>query len=325
MLSATVMSASRAVALRSSLASSLLALACAAGCSAERGTDAPTSSELVGAPEDDGVGGRDAESVVGAVTVGQTLKTNANLNLRASPSKSAKILLVIPKGSVVTVLTAAASGGFYHVRFAGTAGWVYGLYLDKTAPTVAPPPASDAGTGTDAGPTTPPPTDAGPMTPPASGPIDVMVSRAKAGVGFSYYWGHGRWSMGGVSSSAPAGSCSGSCPSCTHSGSYGADCSGYVAKIWQIPSSNSDVTVDSHPYSTADFVSDTKLWSTVSRDAVKKGDAFVYNSGGAGHIVLFESGDPWGSSWVYEAKGCSYGVQHNLRTVTSAYHAIRKN
>ena len=315
---------------RLALPASLIALACAAGCSAERGTDDPTSHELTGAPEDDGVDGRNAESVVGPVTVGQTLRTTAALNLRAKPSTSGKILLVIPKGSIVTVLSATPSSGWYNVRFAGTAGWCYGLYLEATAPAVEPPPpAADAGPGTtDAGPTTPPPSaDAGTPTtppPPASGPIDVMIERAKAGVGFSYYWGHGRWAMGGVSASAPAGSCSGSCPDCTHSGSYGADCSGYVAKIWQVPASNSNVTVDSHPYSTADFESDTSQWSTVSRGAVTKGDALVYRSGGAGHIFIYESGDGWGSMWAYEAKGCSYGVQHDLRTATSAYHAIRK-
>jgi hypothetical protein len=98
-----------------------------------------------------------------------------------------------------------------------------------------------------------------------------------------------------------------------------------VGKIWRVPSSNSDVTVDQHPYSTANFVADTSLWRTVSRGSVSKGDALVYNSGGAGHIFLYESGDGWGSMWAYEAKGCSYGIVHNLRTASSAYKAIRKN
>ncbi len=115
-----------------------------------------------------------------------------------------------------------------------------------------------------------------------------------------------------------------SSPSFLHGGSYGADCSGYVAKIWQVPSSNSTLGTDAHPYSTASFVYDASQWSTVSRGSVKQGDALVYDSGGAGHIFLYDAGDGWGSMWAYEAKGCSYGVVHDLRTASSAYHAIRR-
>jgi hypothetical protein len=49
----------------------------------------------------------------------------------------------------------------------------------------------------------------------------------------------------------------------------------------------------------------------------------VYNTNGAGHTFLYESGDGWGSMWAYECKGCSYGCVHNLRTATTTYHAIR--
>jgi hypothetical protein len=71
-------------------------------------------------------------------------------------------------------------------------------------------------------------------------------------------------------------------------------------------------------------VGSNELWRTVSRSSVKKGDAFVYHSNGAGHIFLYESGDGWGSMWAYEAKGCSYGIVHNLRTASSAYKAIAR-
>jgi hypothetical protein len=104
---------------------------------------------------------------------------------------------------------------------------------------------------------------------------------------------------------------------------YGADCSGMVAKAWQF--GTVALNVDSHPYSTSTFVNDVSgKWSTVSRGSLKAGDALVYNSGGSGHIVLWESGDGWGSSTVYECKGCSYGCVHDTRTFTSAYHGIRR-
>ena len=80
----------------------------------------------------------------------------------------------------------------------------------------------------------------------------------------------------------------------------------------------------SHPYGTIHFIGSNSQWSTVSRANAKKGDAFVYNTNGAGHIFLYESGDAWGSLWAYEARGCSYGIVHNLRTVTSAYKVIRR-
>ena len=60
-----------------------------------------------------------------------------------------------------------------------------------------------------------------------------VVSWAQYGMGYSYWWGNGRWRT----DKASPGSCSGSCPKCKHSGSYGADCSGFVAKVWRVPSS----------------------------------------------------------------------------------------
>jgi hypothetical protein len=65
-------------------------------------------------------------------------------------------------------------------------------------------------------------------------------------------------------------------------------------------------------------------WSTVSRGALKKADALVYNDGSAGHIVIYESGDGWSSSWTYEARGCAFGIVHNLRSFGSQYKGIAR-
>jgi hypothetical protein len=147
-----------------------------------------------------------------------------------------------------------------------------------------------------------------------------IINLAKSGVGYSYYWGHGSWRTDGTQH----GSCSGSCPGCSHSGAYGADCSGFAAKVWQVPSPSA-VTTDSHPYSTYNFRNETTHWTRISRDDTKPADCMVYNSSGSGHIVVYESGDPWGSFWAYECKGCSYGCVHNLRTASSSYIAIQRN
>ena len=145
------------------------------------------------------------------------------------------------------------------------------------------------------------------------------MTRAESGVGFSYHWGGGCWSPGGSH-----GACYGSCPNCTHSGEWGADCSGYVAKVWQVPGASALSTCE-HPYSTYNFYNEHTHWADVSRSDVKRGDAFVHNSGSEGHIFVYDSGDAWGWVMAYEAKGCSYGIIHDSRMASSIYKPIRRD
>jgi hypothetical protein len=175
------------------------------------------------------------------------------------------VLHVIPMGAGVKVADATSVDGWYRIEHDGEFGGSSGKYLEA---------ASGDGGGTTSART-------------------EAIARAQSAVGFSYWWGHGRFRPEG-SSSANRGTCFGSCPSCTHTGNYGGDCSGLVAKVWQTPGSNTDPATDSHPYSTADFVSDTSQWSTIPRDSVQRGDARVYRSGGAGHIFVYRSGDSCG-------------------------------
>jgi cell wall-associated NlpC family hydrolase len=232
---------------------------------------------------------RSAESAI----VGQKAKVTASaLNLRTGPSTSNAIIAVMPSGAVVDV--SAAQNGWYKVSWNGKVGWCSGLYL---TPVSSP---------------TPPPQQ------PGNTPVEQAIARAESGVGFSYHWGGGCWSPGGS-----PGACYGSCPNCTHSGTWGADCSGYVAKVWQVPGASA-LTTCSHPYSTYNFRFEQDHWSPVSRSNARRGDALVYHSGSEGHIFVFDSGDPWGYMKAYEAKGCSYGIQHDTRNASSAYIAIRR-
>jgi len=256
-----------------------------------------SSEELIGANEDIG---STSEGVSGTIAVGSTLKSTTNVNLRTGPSTSYSILHVVASGSKVTVEASAPKNGFYKIKHNGVVGWSSGKYYTTVSAS-----GSTGSTGD------------------ISAVRQAALDRGKSVVGFSYWWGHGRFKPEG-STSSTKGSCSGSCPSCSHSGSYGADCSGFVAKAWQVPSSNNDITVDSHPYGTIHFVNDTSQWKTVSRGSVKPADALVYNTNGAGHIILFEKGDGWGSMYAYECKGCSAGCVHGLRTASSSYHAIRR-
>jgi uncharacterized protein YraI len=230
-----------------------------------------------------------AESAV----VGSDAKVTASaLNLRSGPSTSDSILEVMPQGATVHVI--GSSGGWFKVTYNGTTGWCSGLYLSP-----------EAGGGGSSG---------------GSTEVDAAIDRAKSGVGFSYHWGGGCWDP----NSTAHGACYGSCPSCSHSGSWGADCSGYVAKVWQVPGAVSLTTCE-HPYSTYNFYNEQTHWADISRSNVKLGDAFVHNNGSSGHIFVYDSGDAWGWLMAYEAKGCSYGIQHDSRMVTSDYKPIRRD
>ncbi|MFT3706530.1 MAG: SH3 domain-containing protein [Archangium sp.] len=268
------------------------------GCAGTAGQTAADGELLEGAEE---YGTLSSELSTG-VPLGSTLKTTANLNLRTSASMNGTIRLVIPSGATVTTVNVTQpNGGWYNIKYNGVTGWSYGTYLNLvSSPNPNPNP-----------------------NPTPSGVRDQAIARAAGAVGFSYWWGHGRWIPNGATSSTK-GTCTGNCPSCSHGGSYGADCSGLAAKVWEVPSSNNVMTTDSHPYGTVHFVASNSLWSTISRSNVQKGDALTYNENGAGHIFIYESGDGWGSMWAYEAKGCAYGVVHNIRTATSAYKAIKR-
>jgi hypothetical protein len=117
----------------------------------------------------------------------------------------------------------------------------------------------------------------------------------------------------------------GNCPSCTHSGKYGADCSGLVAKVWQYGAL--PLETNSHPFSTTDFVVEkANYWTTIAdHKNAKLADDAVYRKGGAGHIVMYEKGDAWGSPFVFECAACKKAActaPKNLRQSTRSFAAI---
>jgi hypothetical protein len=265
-----------------------------------RGTTADTVDNTVLQGADEAVSAHAEGAPTGCVTAQALLATAAPLNLRKGPSPDASILLVMPEGSELSASgSSCPENGYYPVRFGGFEGWAHGAWLRIHTGTLQSA-LSYANTRNDA------------------------IARAKAGVGFSYWWAHGRFLESGPTSST-AGSCSGSCPNCSHSGSYGGDCSGYAAKVWVLPSSNDSLSVDSHPYSTYHFENEYHGWHNVARDDMQKADAMVYNVNGAGHVFIFEKGDPWGSVYAYECRGCSDGCRYNLRSASSSYKGIGRD
>lgn len=273
------------------------------GCSSDDAI--PASGGDVGEPDKGGpVVGADENANVpipdfGSVTKDPQLRTTGNVNLREKPSLDATVLRVIESGTVVTLLDPVAQNGFFNVNAVGVVGWISGKYLEAAFSTL--PPSTEL--------------DGAPSP-------DNAVARAKTAMGFSYFWGGGGWLPSGPTAETK-GSCTGSCPNCTHLGKYGADCSGLVAKTWQF--GNKDISVNDHPYATSDFVKPkANYWADVTRANMKRGDALTYYTSGRGHIALYEKGDPWGQPFVYECRGCSYGCVYNARTLGSEYKAIRR-
>jgi hypothetical protein len=94
---------------------------------------------------------------------------------------------------------------------------------------------------------------------------DANIKPLAASVGFSYYWGGGCWDPG----SSQKGACYGSCPDCRHTGRWGADCSGYVTKVWQVPGPQELTDCDRGPYTTREYYSSRTHWSQVSRGSAR--------------------------------------------------------
>lgn len=259
------------------------------------GSDDLNSEDLIGADE---TVASTTEGVSGSLAVDSKLKSTTNVNLRTGPGTGYSILHVVPSGSEVTVVASDSQNGFYKIKHNGTTGWSSGQYYTKV---------NSDGSGGDGT---------------LSGGRQEALKRGKSVVGFSYYWGGAAWLAEGPSSSTK-GSCSGSCPNCSHSGKYGADCSGFVGKAWEVSGSGA-LSENKHPISTATMIGSNSQWSTVDRGNVKPADAMVYNSNGAGHTFLYNSGDGWASMYATECKGCSAGCIYGIRTASSAYKAIRR-
>lgn len=265
------------------------------------GDDALDDRPLVAA--DDTIAGlSDSSEVMAAAT---HARATANVNLRKGPSTSSSILAIIPSGTTVSLVSPTPTSGFFAIVYNGVSGYAHSKYLTPMGSEATEESSSAVNVDVD-----------GPPSPANA------IARAQTAMGFSYWWGGGAWIASGPTANT-RGTCSGSCPSCSHSGQYGADCSGLVAKVWQF--GTKALSVNSHPYTTADFVSDVSgLWSTVSHASLRAADALVYRSGSAGHIAIYEKGDAWGQPTVYECRGCAYGCVHSTRSF-SGYKGIRRS
>jgi hypothetical protein len=231
-------------------------------------------------------------------------------NLRTGPSSNYLVQDCLADGTKGQAKK--QSGNWLQLEVGARIGWVYGKYLCLISVAPSPDagvPAMDAQS---------PKPDAG-ATP--SKVIEVsrdgIINACQAFVGFSYWYGSAQFEVG----SKEYGQCY---SLSSHSGSNGADCSGFASKVWQLPEAM-PFNKNLHPFSTYSFYYDKTHWDHISRGEMKKADALVYRSGDSGHIVIYESGDVWGQDWVYEAQNCSAGIIHHLSTLGSSYQARRRH
>lgn len=241
------------------------------------------------------------QGLTGSLAVDSVLIATANLNLRTEPSTNSTILRTMAMNSAMTVVGQAPSDGFYKVRHGNLVGWAYGSYLEQAHE---------------------------PISTTAAAARLASAELARSAIGFSYWWGHARWTPNGATGSN-AGVCSREDGAYLHEGDYGADCSGLISKAWQVPSDNLSPMSDVHGPGTARYAEDEAgQWHTIALEEATLADAMVRRHNGAGHIFLVVSTYDDGVV-TYECRGCDYGCVSVKRPWTAivqeGYHAIRRD
>jgi cell wall-associated NlpC family hydrolase len=270
------------------------------------------SSQLAGDPEP----GSDYRSTQSFPHDSQVEVCNVKhgLNNRSGPGVEYMVLRVLAPQTRGFVRE--QRGDWYKLDLFGAMGWSHGQFL-CLIPQSEPPPGHNPG-----------PTP-GPQ-PPAQPHNHFDISRqgiinvSQTYVGFSYWLGGGRFP---APWDDPQSKDKGSCFSSSfsgHAGHFGADCSGFAAKVWQLPEAL-PFSSNKHPFTTSSYYHQRTHWSAIGRQDTQRADMLVYRSGSAGHSIIYEGGDPWGQAWTYEARGCAWGVVHNLRAISSKYQARRRH
>jgi cell wall-associated NlpC family hydrolase len=158
----------------------------------------------------------------------------------------------------------------------------------------------------------------GPVVPAAQAAIPTMtrseiVSRAESALGLTYAWGKESWVPNAGSGS-------------------GTDCSGLTLKCWEVPrtmlyqeeeGSNASI---SPRYTSYEFYKCLGPWYALTdRSQLAEGDILAYNTGLAGHVVIYASGDAWNSPIVYEAPGTGQKLRRAARYFGSEYLPRRRS
>lgn len=172
-------------------------------------------------------------------------------------------------------------------------------------------------------------------------PVSAILCRAFAGEGFSYAWGGECWQATGCAPdySGGVGQCDGcsdgdGCAECTtssgccvsgvscrHYGTWGADCSGFVSKSWQVPDPYPVEACDVPRYTANSFTTSHSNWDTVAVSALVPGDAAATSA----HVILVVGPkDAYGEYDVMEAAGCTPGIIRHQRSISTAMTGARR-
>ncbi len=160
-------------------------------------------------------------------------------------------------------------------------------------------------------------------------PVDAILCRGTSAEGFSYEWGGECWCRSGCSpdlTNCQPGVCTpdpgySGCPNCSHTGTYGADCSGFVSKAWQVPDPYATDACDVSRYVASSFTADHTYWNVVPMSSLEPGDAVASST----HVILvIGPRDAYGEHEVVEAKGCVYGIVRQSRSFSSSYSGARR-
>ena len=176
--------------------------------------------------------------------------------------------------------------------------------------------------------------------PPAE-PVSAILCRAYAGLDFSYAWGGECWQAIGCAPdySGGVGLCDGcsdgdGCADCTtssgccvsgvscqHSGTWGADCSGFVSKAWQVPDPHPVEACGVDRYTAGAFTTDHTYWDNVAVSALVPGDAAATSA----HVILVVGPkDSYGEYDVMEAAGCTPGIIRHQRAISTSMTGARR-
>jgi hypothetical protein len=152
---------------------------------------------------------------------------------------------------------------------------------------------------------------------------EQIVQLARSGMGHGYKWGGSTWTtdgsrMGKCVKDPPDGD---GCPRCTFpEGKVGADCAGFVGKVWQL---TRPTPVDEHfrPYSASHYFEDETEWKEIDFNNLKQGDAVARSS----HTVIFNEIGADGKLKTWEAMGCEWNMKEGSRNIdpTSGVEARR--
>ncbi len=164
------------------------------------------------------------------------------------------------------------------------------------------------------------------VTDPPDETRDDIICRAESGDGFSYWWGGECWCYDGCEPDTTAcdpGDCNGHCPppDCVHYGVWGADCSGYVTKVWQVWSPSPLNDCDNVHYLASAYHSSGDHWDWISRDDLERADAVA----STGHVTLFLEKDPSGDYTLWESQGCEPGIGLYTRSLSSSFEGARRH